>query len=128
VTPKAPWTGSGWREYSYGGFGEVIGHSTRMPSVASPNFTICIISLGSLCGVADPLPADRLICGPIGHLSVVDRERPPALVRSGTWRARASMSRTRAWARDPSARRQYATRSGKARVTAAVRLETWSRV
>ena len=21
VTPKAPWTGSGWREYSYGGFG-----------------------------------------------------------------------------------------------------------
>ena len=21
VTPQAPWTGSGWREYSYGGFG-----------------------------------------------------------------------------------------------------------
>ena len=48
VTPKAPWTGSGWREYSYGGFGEVIRHSTRMPSVASPNFTTCTISLGSL--------------------------------------------------------------------------------
>ena len=21
MTPEAPWTGSGWREYSYGGFG-----------------------------------------------------------------------------------------------------------
>jgi hypothetical protein len=54
------------------------------------------LSAWEVCGVADPLPADRLICGPIGDLSVVDRERPPALVRSGTWRARASMSRTRA--------------------------------
>jgi len=86
----------------------------------------CIISL-EVCGVADPLPADRLICGPIGHLSVVDRERPPALVRSGTWRARASMSELEPWACDPSVMRQYATRSGKARVTAAVRLETFSR-
>jgi len=52
------------------------------------------LSAWEVCGVADPLPADRRICGPIGHLSVVDRERPPALVRSGTWRARASLSRT----------------------------------
>ena len=72
--------------------------------------------------------ADRHHCDLIGHLSVVDRERPPARARSGTWWARASLSGTRAWAGDPSVMRQYATRSGKARVTAAVRLETFSRV
>jgi len=30
VTPKAPWTGSGWRENSYGGFGEATNISTGM--------------------------------------------------------------------------------------------------
>jgi hypothetical protein len=29
VTPQAPWTGSGWREYSYGGFGG--GHTNFHP-------------------------------------------------------------------------------------------------
>ena len=32
VTPKAPWTGSGWREQSYGGFGEDTHISTRIPA------------------------------------------------------------------------------------------------
>jgi hypothetical protein len=35
VTPEAPWTGSGWREYSYGGFGG--GH---------PHFHLCTGGLG----------------------------------------------------------------------------------
>ena len=30
VTPQAPWTGSGWREYSYGGFGEAAHFSAFM--------------------------------------------------------------------------------------------------
>ena len=34
VTPKAPWTGSGCREYSCGGFGEATYASTRMPRSA----------------------------------------------------------------------------------------------
>jgi hypothetical protein len=121
-------TGSGSHRYSYGGFGGGHPHFHPHNGGRKPNFTSLVLSAWEVCGVADPLPADRLICGPIGHPSVVDRERPPALVRSGTWQARASLSQTRAWACDPSVMRQYATRSAKARVTAAVRLETWSRV
>ena len=31
VTPQVPWTGSGWRGYSYGGSGEATRTSTRLP-------------------------------------------------------------------------------------------------
>jgi hypothetical protein len=35
VTPKAPWTGSGWRGYSYGGFGG--GHPQFLPHAPRPS-------------------------------------------------------------------------------------------
>jgi len=37
VTPEAPWTGSGWREYSYGGFGGGHPHFHRYTGRRKPN-------------------------------------------------------------------------------------------
>ena len=38
VTPQAPWTGSGWREYSYGGFGGGHpGFHAHATSTCNPN-------------------------------------------------------------------------------------------
>ena len=36
LTPEAPWTGSGWRGYSYGGFGEGTRPSTGITTAISP--------------------------------------------------------------------------------------------
>ncbi len=43
VTPEAPWTGSGWREYSYGGSGEATGTSACMPPAGSRILPICAV-------------------------------------------------------------------------------------
>ena len=52
VTPKAPWTGSGWREYSYGGFGG--GHPPFRPHTfpAQPYFSKLDYQLGKLHSTA----------------------------------------------------------------------------
>jgi hypothetical protein len=48
VTPRRPGQVPAGVNTPTAGSGEAIRHSTRMPSVASPNFTTCTISLGSL--------------------------------------------------------------------------------
>jgi hypothetical protein len=48
-TPEAPWTGSGWREYSYGGFGEATHISTCMVTARNQASPIPHCQLGKLC-------------------------------------------------------------------------------
>ena len=78
VTPQAPWTGSGWRGYSYGGFGGGHHISTRISSAASPIFTSCTISLG-ICAVRAATRPDLQ-----SGLSANDRERPLFTEVNGT--------------------------------------------
>ena len=49
VTPKAPWTGSGWREYSYGGFGGGQPHSSGHADCRHPILPTWDYQLGNLC-------------------------------------------------------------------------------
>jgi hypothetical protein len=60
VTPKAPWTGSGWREYSYSGFGG--GHPPFRPHnfCRQPCFSRLDYQLGKLCR---PGMSQGLTCG-----------------------------------------------------------------
>jgi hypothetical protein len=44
VTPKAPWTGSGWREYSYGGFGGGHPYFLRACQLPTPNLAEEVVS------------------------------------------------------------------------------------
>jgi hypothetical protein len=68
VTPQAPWTGSGWRGYSYGGFGG--GHPqflTHAPDLLirrsgqavqdSPSLAVCWIDVPGLSACACRCPA-----------------------------------------------------------------------
>ena len=48
VTPKAPWTGSGWRGYSYGEFREATHLSTGTPTASTQSRQPGTMSLGSL--------------------------------------------------------------------------------
>jgi hypothetical protein len=49
LTPKAPWTGSGWREYSYGGFGGSHPPFHPYTFCRQPNFFKLDYQLGNLC-------------------------------------------------------------------------------
>ena len=71
---QVPWSGSGWREHSYGGFGGATHNSARIPSAASPIFTIHY-QIGKSVSLPPP-PADWLTCGFAGTLSVRDRDCP----------------------------------------------------
>lgn len=49
VTPKAPWTGSGWREHSYGGFGGGHAPSHMHAFWPQPDLHSLHYQLGNLC-------------------------------------------------------------------------------
>ena len=79
VTPKAPWTGSGCREHSYGGFGG--GHtpfhlhaSCRQPDLHNLHY-----QLGNLCR---PGLSHGLTCGAeCPRVTVRDRSSPGLMAR-----------------------------------------------
>jgi hypothetical protein len=62
VTPKAPWTGSGWREYSYGGFGG--GHPHFRPHADLPVTQVLLSGTSAWESVA---LQRRHLCGLLAH-------------------------------------------------------------
>ncbi len=80
VTPEAPWTGSGWREYSYGGFGG--GHPSfhrHGRAADTPN----LVNLGLSAWESVPYwPLRSVTCG-VGcpRVTVRDRSSPGLMAR-----------------------------------------------
>lgn len=85
MTPKALWTGSGWRGYSYGGFGG--GHPNfyrvcHLPTLQHSSLEIWDYQLG----IRAVQPATPLYLQ--DWLSVRDSERPPVTEVNGPLMAR----------------------------------------